>query len=212
MELDIERIINLPINSNCFVIYKSGFSNCIILDPGSKDCSAIINFINSKNLIPEYIILTHEHFDHIWGVNELKSIYNLKIISSKLCNEKIVNRRKNLSIFYDQVGFNSCKSDILTEDINNKLIWNDHLLEFINTPGHSEGSICVYTENVLFTGDTLIKNKVTVTKLPGGSKEKLSFSLNMLITRFAEKKPLVFPGHGDSFSFNEIVENRLSFK
>ena len=48
MELDIERIINLPINSNCFIIYKSGFSSCIILDPGSKDCSAIINFINSK--------------------------------------------------------------------------------------------------------------------------------------------------------------------
>ena len=119
---------------------------------------------------------------------------------------------KNLSIYYDQVGFNSCKSDILTEDINDKLIWNDHLLEFINTPGHTEGSICVFTENILFTGDTLIKNKATVTKLPGGSKEKLSFSINMLITRFAETKPLVFPGHGNSFSFTEIVENRFSFK
>jgi hydroxyacylglutathione hydrolase len=212
MELNIERIVNSPINSNCFIIYKSGFSSCIILDPGSKDCSAIINFINSKNLIPEYIILTHEHFDHIWGVNELKSIYNLKIISSKLCNEKIVNRRKNLSIYYDQVGFNSCKADILIEDVKHKLFWNNHFFEFINTPGHSNGSICIYTNNILFTGDTLIKNEVTVTKLPGGNRQKLSLSLNKLIERFKDINPKVFSGHGDSFSFREIIKNKLLTK
>ena len=212
MELNIDRIVNSPINSNCFIIHKAGFSNCIIVDPGSKDNSEIINFITSRNLKPEYIILTHEHFDHIWGVNELKSRYNLKIISSQFCNDKIVDRKKNLSVFYDQIGFNSCKADILVEEINYRLLWNNHFFEFINTPGHTEGSICIYTESVLFTGDTLIKNEVTVTKLPSGNKEKLSLSLNKLIERFTEIKPIVFPGHGDSFSFSEIAQNRLLIK
>ena len=63
--------------------------------------------------MPEYIFLTHEHFDHIWGVNLLKEIYNSHLICSLTCSQKIVNKKKNMSIFYNQVGFEIYPVDII---------------------------------------------------------------------------------------------------
>ena len=62
---------NQPIDSNCYVIYEEYHKSCIIIDPGTYGSKEVIKFIDSKNLIAEYVILTHEHFDHIWGVNAL---------------------------------------------------------------------------------------------------------------------------------------------
>ena len=209
MSLNIERIINDPIDSNCFIIYKTGFSNCIIVDPGSKASFDIISFIENKNLKPEFIILTHEHFDHIWGVNDLKSKYDLKIISSQLCSDKIIDRKKNMSVFYDQVGFESYPCDISVESIENTLFWNDIKIDFIKTPGHTDTSICILIENNFFTGDTIIINHKTVTKLQSGNKENLIVTLNSLNDAFFRKKIYVYPGHGESFWFDEIEKKIL---
>jgi len=208
MELIIKRIINNPIDSNCFVIYQLNYSGCIIVDPGSKDCSELISFITKKKLNPEYIILTHEHFDHIWGVNELRSNYvDVKIIASQLCSDKIVDRKKNMSVFYDQVGFETYACDISVESIENVLLWNDIKIDFIKTPGHSDASISILIVNNLFIGDTIIKNHKTVTKLPGGNKGKLLETLDSLDHLFFGKQIYVYSGHGENFWFDEIRDN-----
>ena len=202
--MNVIRFINNLFQSNTYIIKCNNNNNIIIIDP--CDNEEVFAYIKMNKLCPVFIFLTHEHFDHISGVNKLKDLYNVKIVCSRECSLKIIDKRKNLSLFYDQVGFNSCKADILVEEIKYRLHWNNHLFEFINTPGHTEGSICIYTESVLFTGDTLIKNEFTVTKLPSGSKEKLSLSLDKLIKRFTKRNPIVFAGHGESFSFSEIAQ------
>lgn len=205
MELNIERIVNNPINSNCFIIYKTGFSNCIIVDPGSKDNSMLINFMTSENIRPDFIILTHEHFDHIWGVNELKSYYDdLKIISSQLCSDKIVDRKKNMSVFYDQVGFESFPCDISVESIENVLLWNDIKIDFIKTPGHTDCGISFVISNKIFVGDLIIPGFKTVTKLPTGSKISLLNSLNFILEKYKSKNIKVYPGHEEAFMLNGI--------
>ena len=83
MSVFIERILNKPIDSNCFVIHALGKHSCIIIDPGTEDCEDLIRFLKSKYLIPEYIFLTHEHFDHIWGIKKLKETYSCKLICSQ---------------------------------------------------------------------------------------------------------------------------------
>jgi glyoxylase-like metal-dependent hydrolase (beta-lactamase superfamily II) len=94
--------------------------------------------------VPDFIILTHEHCDHIWGVNELKSCYeDLKIISSQLCSDRIVDSKKNMSVFYDQVGFESYPCDVSVESIEKLLLWNNIRIDFIYTPGHTD-SLLVY--------------------------------------------------------------------
>ena len=197
-------IKNKPIDSNCYVIYQDGNAGCIVVDPGTEECSELFQFFEIHSLIPEYIILTHEHFDHLWGVNKLKDFFSIKTICSVTCAEKIVDRKKNMSVFYNQVGFQSYPSDILIENTNCTFIWNTNKFEFVITEGHTDGSICIILEDKLFTGDTIIKNHKTVVKFPGGNKEKLDNSLKIIFSKFDGLKIHVYPGHGDCFYLDEI--------
>jgi glyoxylase-like metal-dependent hydrolase (beta-lactamase superfamily II) len=200
----VSCIKNKPIDSNSYVIYQNGNVGCIVVDPGTEECLDLFQFLESHGLIPEYIILTHEHFDHLWGVNKLKDLFSSKTICSASCAEKIVDRKKNMSVFYNQVGFQSYPADILIENINCNFIWNTIRFEFVITEGHTDGSICIISEDKLFTGDTIIKNHKTVVKFPGGNKEKLQNSLKLIFSKFEGQKIHVYPGHGDCFYLDEI--------
>lgn len=204
MDIFIERIVNSPIASNSYIVYTTKSNSCIIIDPGASDSHDLINFLNVNELIPEYIFLTHEHFDHIWGVKKLKELFNITLICSENCATKITNRKKNMSIFYDQEGFEVNSPDNTIERLNFHLLWNELTIKFINTPGHTEASLCIQIGHYLFTGDTLIKDSKTVTKLPGGNKDKLFHSIQNLNHLFKDENVIVYPGHGDSFPFNEI--------
>ena len=208
MSICIERVINNPINSNCFILYKKDNSSCLIIDPGSFDCSEIIRFLNNNNLVPEYILLTHEHFDHIGGVNIIKDKYCSKIVSSKICAVNIISKKKNLSVFYNQIGFETYSTDIIVE--NKSIIqWNGSQIYFIESQGHTDGSQCILIDNYLFTGDTIIKDQKTVIKLPGGNKSKLKESLELLYNRLYGKQIIIHAGHGESFCFDELNAERL---
>lgn len=204
MDVFVEKIVNSPINSNCFIIYQANCSSCIIVDPGSKDSFEIIAFITKNNLIPEFVILTHEHFDHVWGISELKSKYDLKIICSQLCSTKIVDRKKNMSLFYDQIGFETCPCDITIESIENTLYWNDVKIDFISTPGHTDCSISFIISDKIFVGDLIIPEFKTVTKLPSGNKKDLLDSLDAIWILGKKQNLKAYPGHGAVFMLDEI--------
>ena len=86
--IEVKRFINNPISSNCFVVFdKAKGLHCIIIDPGSEIQSELFEYLDSYNLVPEFIILTHEHFDHCWGVNGLREKYNdIKLVCSSECS------------------------------------------------------------------------------------------------------------------------------
>lgn len=201
--LVVKRIINTPVPSNCFVVYdKTESTNCIIVDPGTKDNVELLAFISSNELIPQYIILTHEHFDHCWGVNCLAEKYRIPIICSRICSEAIRFEKRNCSVFYDiNERFVILSPTISIESLNNKLLFADKEVLFFETPGHSDASICFTIGNGLFTGDTLIKGNRTVTKLPSGSNLKLKESLAKIIN-YKGQGLIVYPGHGDLFELD----------
>lgn len=205
MLLEIHTIINKPIHSNCYIV-SDPFKNCVIIDPGSELNDILMHNLNKNSLTPQYIILTHEHFDHIWGVNELRSHYsNLKLVCSESCSERIQHKKHNFSLFYNGIGFQTSKADITVSRFVVDLKWDDTIISLIPTPGHSDGSICIYigSENVLFTGDTIIYKEKTVTKLKGGDNQKLKESKQMLDILFIDKNPLLMPGHGQSVNYCE---------
>ena len=200
VDLHIKRILNTPIASNCFVLHLPNFKDCIIIDPGSKDNSALIAYLNKNELTPTIVILTHEHFDHIWGVISLSNYYKFKLICNKICANAIVDSKKNLSIFYDNVGFSILNKVSTVEMLNHELSWNGKHFKLLQTPGHSEGSICIQLEDVIFCGDLLIQNEKTVTKLPGGSLARLKETVENLKSNLSPET-LIHSGHGDSFLF-----------
>ena len=69
--MQVLTIKNQPIDSNCYLIYEEDCKSCIVIDPGTNGSKEVIKLIHSKKLITDFVILTHEHFDHIWGVNAL---------------------------------------------------------------------------------------------------------------------------------------------
>jgi hydroxyacylglutathione hydrolase len=201
----IHKLINTPLTSNCYIIYNDG--KCIIVDPGSSNNYEIYVFLKLKNLTPEYIFLTHEHFDHIWGLNDLRSIYiDLKVISSIECSNSIICSKKNMSAFYKNINFVCLKSDIVFKDLF-EFCWMDTIFHFFVTEGHSLGSVCILFNDSLITGDTIILNEKTVTKLPGGSESQLKASFLKISERITF--PInIYAGHGQDFSiFNKTEFN-----
>ena len=147
--MQVAKFKNKPIDSNCYVVFEKYNNSCIIIDPGSPEISNLVEFCTINLLKPDYVILTHEHFDHIWGVSELKKEYNIKVVSTLNCSNMITSEKNNLSVFYNQIGFRLQKSDLLVEDLNFKLSWNNELVEFFFTPGHSNGSMLIKINNYL---------------------------------------------------------------
>ena len=202
MSIEIITIKNNPVDSNCYLIYDKEINNkCLIVDPGSKDVSLIEREIKIHELIPDLMILTHEHFDHVWGCNQLFSKYGITTYGSPICLENIKSERLNCSRFYDDVGFSV---DVPTKPLETDgalFPWNGLGLQFFETPGHSDAGVCFLLEDNLFTGDTLIHELKTVTNILSGSKEKLKFSIEML-TEFQGMDLTVYPGHGQSFALD----------
>jgi glyoxylase-like metal-dependent hydrolase (beta-lactamase superfamily II) len=191
--LKIIKLINSPITSNGYVIHHQNNEHCIVIDPGSENISIFQDHIGNKKV--DFIILTHEHFDHIWGADEIRKNYNAQLCCSKETNWAIVNKKKNLSLFYNQIGFELLPCDIILA--NEQIVdWHGIDIFVIATPGHTPGSICLKMENNLFTGDTFIKSVKTVTKLPGGNKKDLEESMQKLkIMEFYKLN--LYCGHGE---------------
>ncbi len=200
VDLHIQRILNTPVTSNCFVLHERDSAECLIIDPGSDDNSALMAYLTQHNLLPTTVVLTHEHFDHIWGVVGLADHFTFELICNQVCANAIVNPKKNLSLFHDKVGFSVLNEVTTVEKLNYQFSWNGKQFKFIQTPGHSEGSISIQLDEMLFCGDLLIQDEKTVTKLPNGSVTKLRETFIKLKTE-CSPETLIHSGHGDSFPF-----------
>lgn len=208
--LTVHQIINSPVSSNCFIVYdKAIVDECIVIDPGSESDDVLLDYIKQNRLKPKYIILTHEHFDHCWGVNELREHFpTAELVCSMICSEAIQDKKKNYSVFHQQPGFALKPADIILDDVNWSISWNDYELRFLPAQGHSASGILLFFDKYIFTGDTLIKDIKTVTKLKTGSKEKLLESV-ILLEQEKGKNLFICPGHGEMFELDNYNLNNM---
>jgi glyoxylase-like metal-dependent hydrolase (beta-lactamase superfamily II) len=141
--IKIEKVINNPVPSNCYVITNGNTNSCIIVDPGTQDCKELLSLLQQKNLIPEYIILTHEHIDHTIGIEELLKHFKAKIICSLDCNKNINSLKYNLNGYSEKYEekIDLPTADIILENINYLLQWDEYTIQFYKAEGHSIGSI-----------------------------------------------------------------------
>lgn len=159
------------------------------------------------------ILLTHAHFDHIYGINEIVFRYPecFIYIANEYGKEALNNPKTNGSKYTDEGSLIvDEKATVLFFDETLQL-WEDVEIRTFNTPGHSEDSQCFILDGMLFTGDTLIKDVRTVTKLKGGSVVKLEKSLKM-IAGLKGNGLKVMPGHGEEFTLDGYDINRSKMK
>ena len=186
--LCVERFIMGNMASNCYIIYND--SQAVIIDPGSSD-GAICDFINRHNLQIKGIILTHGHFDHFGGVEFIKNHFNCDVYIHKNDVKLLTDCSLNLSASF---GGDICYDGVVAiGDCKMSLIDND--FEFISTPGHSPGSMCVKVGNYLFTGDTLFKGSIGRAFSPYGDTDLEIASIKQKLFTLQDDV-VCYPGHG----------------
>lgn len=204
-KISIYRLINAPVPSNTFIVVGQD-NHAIIVDPGSKDSSELICFCKEKNLLIDYVLLTHEHFDHCWGVNELRKCFTFKLCCSQLCKEWIATPRNYFNLLYFGSKENYSIENVevaFNDETDTVLNWQNFQIGVIQAKGHTDKGLCYSIENCLFTGDTIIYNTPPVLKKQhGASKEDLKRTINTIYAMFGAHT-MVLPGHGDKF---ELVE------
>lgn len=190
-----------------------GANNYLLIDENEAvliDCSEaktdILNTLNNINL--KYILLTHGHFDHILGINEMRQKTNAKVYIHK--ND--IPRMHETSAIMQTFGVSGTDVPKADEYINNGdiLKFGNTEIKILHTPGHTEGCVCYLINNTLFSGDTLFKDSVGRCDLPGGNFSKMSDSIKNILFKFDENT-VVYPGHGPETTigyekkYNEII-------
>ena len=208
--LEIARFINSRFSSNTYVIAHPEHDDVWIVDPGDTDPIFVWMDDHSKKSVSG-ILLTHAHFDHIYGLNEILSHYPncMVYIANEYGKEALRNPKLNGSKYTDEGPIEFEKGTSLNVYTNDMLLWCDSPLRVLYTPGHSDDSVCLVVNGVIFTGDTFIKDVRTVTKLKGGSIEKLEDSVKVL-SELKGNSLMVMPGHGDAFKLDEYDLAKVS--
>ncbi len=198
-----------PLAVNCYLVYDEKTKKAFVIDPGDEP-DLILDFIKQEGLSLQYIICTHGHFDHIGAVKELKEESGAKVILHKSDLEIYRNASQIASQFFGMNIDSQPEPEILLENEKTMKVL-DREIKFIHTPGHSLGSICIYIENYLFTGDTLFAGSVGRTDLIGGSMEKLLNSLKKI--SYLPPETIILPGHGPKTQLKiEIMTNPFYYE
>ena len=207
--IDIIKFINSRFSSNTYIISHSKYNNIWVVDPG--DTRYIFDWMSkNKKTVITGILLTHTHFDHIYGINEIVGNFPscVVFVANEYGLESLKNPKINGSKFTEEGPIMINDNAIVQYCENEMWLWDEINIQSFRTQGHSDDSLCLLLDNMLFTGDTLIKNVRTVTKLKGGSVEKLKESFK-LIAKLKGKNLNVMPGHGDEFSLDKYDLNKM---
>jgi len=202
--MEIKHLIVGELETNCYLVISE--NELGIIDPGGEpekilkeiknikaEPSRELGLVSPERIlskffywaVPEYIINTHCHFDHISANEKIKKETGAKIL---------IHRAEKDFINFKADGF-------LEEGDEIKI--GDSILKVLHTPGHTKGSICLIGNNFIFTGDTLFKEGYGRTDLPEGSQKNLEESLEKL-SKLLRPGITVYPGHGEIFKIKTL--------
>lgn len=192
--------------ANTYVAIKD--NECIVIDP-SQDNDGIISYIEKNCLTLKAVLLTHGHFDHMRGVDRLVYRFSVPFYIGFYDFPKLQNAFLNCSAIVNQrdVIITSKADTVADNDVISLL--GDKIL-CIETPFHTNGSICYYFQNshLLFSGDFLFQGSIGRSDFPTGTPKTFISSINKLLKLPDEVK--VYPGHGGITSIGlEKISNRF---
>lgn len=196
------KIYAIPFNHflvNTYIL-QTGNNDALLIDPACSNAQeeeSLVSLIEEKKSLIKYIVFTHTHIDHIAGAEFAKRTYPDAVL---VMHKDALPLYQNADNFCLVMGF---EKQILPQinqfiDENSTLDIGGEKLHILHTPGHANGSICLYNQKdgFVITGDVLFQQSIGRTDLPGGNYNNLIDSIKTkIMTLPLETK--VFPGHGD---------------
>jgi len=188
----IFKLVVGPFEMNTYLVAEDDHDECIIFDPGDEP-DKIIDAVKKNKLKPVKIINTHNHIDHARHVSVIKKHFNIPF---EICEDDVplLESIKDQGIIF---GLDSSEvpevSSFLKHGDRFKLVDEEFLI--LQTPGHSPGSISIYTRGHVFVGDVLFKDSIGRTDLYGGNYELLMKSIREKLLTLPDDT-VVYSGHG----------------
>ena len=197
--MNVVKFVFNPIQENTYIVWDES-KECIIIDAGNmsaREDRVLADFIEEQGLKPVLAVNTHCHFDHILGVEFLKMTYGVKFAASSADLDLLKSGRASGAMFGMELGALPEEIDIDLANLD-EMKFGNTTLRVIATPGHSKGCVSLLHEESksLFTGDTLFRESIGRTDLPGGDYPTIMQSIIKKILPLGDEV-VVYPGHGD---------------
>lgn len=211
-QIKIGKMVLGVCQTNCYFLYREGGGECIVVDPADQGVN-IFRALQKNGFRVAGILLTHGHFDHIWGLDELRDAANaavdedaeqVKAYAYEAERVLLQDADKNVS---RQAG-RPCTTyaDVYVKD-GQEITIAGMTCKVIATPGHTAGGCCYYFEEAgfLLSGDTLFAESVGRTDFPTGSMSTLVRSVRERLFVLPDDTK-VYPGHGESTTIGHEKE------
>ena len=198
--MKIARLIFNPLQENTYVVWDETLE-AVVIDAGNmseKENATLEQFLSERGLKPVYALNTHGHFDHLMGVEFLRSRYGAKFAVSSKDKFLVESAKQNAAMFGIGGGNIVEVIDVDLEGMES-IKFGQTELQIITTPGHTPGHVVFFEPQakVLFTGDTLFRESIGRTDLPGGDYSWIMSSILEKIMPLGDEVQ-VYPGHGDT--------------
>jgi len=203
-EIKIGKLTLGMYQTNCYLVYREGSPDVLVFDPADNG-DMIYEKLTEKGFDIKAILLTHGHFDHVWGVKELKEKSHAKVYAYE--DEDALLKEPALNVSDRMRRPVIVSADELLRD-NAEITLSDMTFKVIHTPGHTAGSCCYYFEEakILVAGDTLFMESVGRADFPTGSETTLIRSITEKLMALPDDVR-VYPGHGCSTTIGYEREN-----
>lgn len=191
--IQIHDITNTIFTSKTYILYREGMPKAWLVDIG--DVEPVVAFLREKNLTVEGVLLTHAHFDHIYGLEALVEHFpDCKVYVSGFAKQALASDKLNMSRYHGTpINYEKDNVVVVHEGETMTMFEGEPVMEFYETPGHNPGCLTMVIGDMIFTGDAFIPGVGANTRLPRADKEQAKISLERIL-KLAEGKT-VLSGH-----------------
>lgn len=179
------------LQTNCYIVADEDTMDAAVIDPGAE-ANLILNWLEERHFLPQAILITHGHFDHCMGLEEVHAALGCPVYMSRLDLTTDINGEFGLDWVLDP------PDDTVFVSEGDEIRAGSLTFDVIETPGHTPGGLTFRCEDCLFTGDTLFRMSCGRYDFPGSSALQLTRSLEKLRDLPGDYE--VFPGHEGSTS------------
>lgn len=204
------------IGSNMYIFVSDG--EALVIDPhSSQEAMTLLRLHFVQKAV---LLLTHEHYDHISGVNWFRENLKTEVVCSAECARMISDPDRNMARYWNvllmdktpetqNIGMDwydpcyACEAD-RTYERETEFLWQGLHVHMRRAPGHSKGGSLIWLdENILFSGDNLVNGTGVICRFPGGSKREYAAVTRPILEELPDKL-CVFPGHGEPGELGEM--------
>jgi len=189
---------------NCYVLAPHAGADAIVVDPGQRAMGPLRRILDENRLTPAAVLLTHGHIDHMWSAQKVGDTYRCPVYIQPEDRYMLTDPINGFGPRLAQMAFGAMfrepRQVVELDRDGDKIELGGVTVAVDHTPGHTKGSVVFRVmegpDEVAFTGDTLFRQSVGRTDLPGGSgRDLLASIVNKLLT--LDDSTVVLPGHGE---------------